>query len=173
MTEHDTLLTSIIEFTSSRVEAFLNRRLTSTAYTQYFNGGRKKYFLDAFPVASSPAPVVTVYGTVKTLDSDYYLWDDLGMIEFLYDISSTTPKCVKIEWTGGYVADATTGVLDAPDALKQACLMQSVFLFRRRDSLGVNSVTMPDGAIQMNAPTALLKEVREILSLYRMSPGEY
>ena len=139
--------------------------------TQIYNGGKRIYALSAYPVATTPAPVVVVNGTTETEDSDYYVWYDRGVIEFSYAPSTTWPKAVEITWTGGFaeINDSTIddGALDVPDDFRLACMMQVAFVFRRKRDLGITAITMPDGSISTQYAGNLLPEVESILKSHR------
>lgn len=166
-TTHDTLLTLLLTQISKRVETFLNRNMEKAERTQYFNAGRKYYFLPAYPIDSEATLTVTDDGTVQTVDDDYFVWHEDGMIEFDTTPTRTDPKQIAITWTGGY-ADADA----VPADIQMATIMQVAFIFRRRKDIGLNSISLPDGSISVNAPTELLPEVKAVLKSYRKTPGE-
>lgn len=240
---HDNLLNLIIEQVSSAIQAYLGRTLTQSEYTEYFNGGKRHYYLKAYPIfnwesidgitlsGSSPvsvnfighdfstgdkvkfkdisgttelndntytitvtdssnftldntdssnftayssggscskAPVVTVSDATGYDDkAEYYVWEEEGLIEFVTPPSYTLPRQVKIVYTGGYSVDTSTNIVNVPDDMKRACLMQVAFDFRRRKDVGVTSISMPDGSISIQSPSTLLPEVTRILKMYR------
>ena len=94
----------------------------------------------------------------------------MGVIEyFTTRTHSNQPKPIKVIYTGGYeeLYDGTEYVLDVPDDLKRACLMQAVFEFRRRRDLGLLSVTTPDGSISKNTAAELLPDVKKSIMEYK------
>jgi hypothetical protein len=161
-TDQDDLLDLIILNVSARIEGYLNRLFEKVERTQYFDAGRKYYSLPAYPIDLTAPLTVTDGDVVRVVNSDYYVWENDGAIEFYTEPSYSTPKQIKVIWTGGY---ATYDLL--PQELQFATILQSAFVFRRRKDIGLNSVTMPDGSISVNAPTALLPEVKQILSSLR------
>jgi hypothetical protein len=162
---HDTLLDTLLTQISKRVETFLNRELEKKARTAYFNAGRSKYFLPAYPIDSSVGLVVTVDGVAQVYEDNYYVWFDDGYVEFSITPSYTKPRGVVIGWTGGYAA------ADVPADIQMATIMQVSFVFRRRKDIGLSSISLPDGSIGVNAPTELLPEVKSVLKSYRKTPG--
>lgn len=244
---HDTLLGTLVEQVSKAIESATSRTLTQTEYTEYFNGGKRYYYVKAYPIFNwksivsitlsgtsavsvniathgfitgnkvkfkdilgttelndntynitktdssnftldgtnssnftafisggygSKAPVVTVSDSTGYEDkSDYYIWDTEGLIEFVVPPSTSLPRQVKVVYTGGYAESG--GVLQVPDDLKRACLMQSAFEFKRRKDLGISSLSMPDGSIAMTSSAALLPEVVRIIKLYRNYNVDY
>lgn len=163
---HDTIITSLIQYISKNIETYCNRSFKKESRTEVFNAGRKYYFLSAVPIDSSVALIVTLTGAAQTINSQYYLWDDLGLIEFITSPTDTTPKAVSITYTGGYTE--TDSILTVPDDLKHACIEQTIFLFRRRKDIGLSSVSMPDGSINVLSPNDWLKSVLGILNHYRL-----
>lgn len=163
----DALLDMLVAAVSARVESFLSRNMVAASRTQKFNGGARRYVLDAYPIAASPAPVVTVDGLTMTVDLDYWVHPEQGYIEFLVAPAATKPRIVSITWTGGYAQDATSKLVDVPEDIKLAVMLQVAFMFKRRKELGLESVTMPNGTINTTSTAKLLQEVERILRAYR------
>lgn len=179
-TDHDTLLGILIEYVSDRIKTFLNRDLEEQYYTQYFNSGRRKYYLSAFPIDSSAAITVTVDSSIQTEDEDFFVWEDNGLIEFSYKTTYSNPKQIIVTWLGGYttstisVSGESKTLITVPDAVAYACLLQVAYMFRTKKSIGLTSVNTPDGSIQTMAnPTELLPEVKKILIEHRKVPTAY
>jgi hypothetical protein len=184
-TDYDSLLVTIIKYVSSRFETFLNRKLQKQERTQYFEAGRSKYFLEAFPVDSSASITVVLDDDTQTINDDYWLWPELGIIHFDSATSYIEPRELYVTYTGGYAATDTsvgiTGIstitetvlLGVPDDVSFACLLQTAFVFRRRKDIGLSSVSMPDGAINTIFAADLLPEVKKILLNYRKVPTDY
>lgn len=157
-TAHNVLLDTIIEQVSQRIETFLRRKLKKEERTKVFNGGKKRYLLSAYPIDTGQTITIDIDGTTSFAeDTDYFVWGEMGMIEFNGKISNEKPRILSITWTGGYTE--ASGVIAVPDDVKRACLMQSAMEFRRRKDMGISSVSSPDGNITVNRPAALLPEV--------------
>jgi hypothetical protein len=180
-TSHDYLIGMIIEYVSSRVEAFLNRSLTKEYRTKVFDivDKKRRYFLTSYPIDSSANITVTLDENVQTIDSDYYVWFDEGVVEFDFFPTYLEPKQLEITWLGGYDVVTTTiaGTVkniieDIPDAIKFAVLLQSAFVYRNRTNIGVTSVTLPNGSINGIYFGDLLPEVKSILHMYRKPAGD-
>jgi hypothetical protein len=165
----DTLLDQIIPQVSGQIETYLNRKLKLESRTEYFTGGRKTYYVSAFPIAASPVPVVTVDDDVQVVDDDYYISENQGLFEFVADTENPNPKAVKIVWTGGYTE--TTGVLAVPDDMRLACILQTVHVFKRRNDVGLTNFSTPDGTIAYQGEISLLKGVKELLNPHRSKGG--
>jgi hypothetical protein len=165
----DKVLDLIIDQVSARIQTALNRTLTSAQYTEVFNAGQKFYYVKAYPIDMGTPPVVTVAGTAKTMDTDFFVWDQEGLIEFEIPPSYSKPREVQIVYTGGYSADSD-GILQVPDDIKRACLIQSAHDYKRRDELGLSAIKMGDGSVNVQTKTELLPEVVSILKSYRARP---
>ena len=184
-TDYDSLLVTIIKYVSGRFETFLNRKLQKAERTQYFDAGRTKYFLEAFPIDSTASLTVTLDDTTQTVNDDYWVWPTLGLLRFDYSTSYTEPRELSVTYTGGYaITDTAIGIsgistvtetvlLEVPDDLAFACLLQTTFVFRRRKDIGLSSVSMPDGSINTIFAAELLPEVKRILMTYRKIPTDY
>ena len=160
-TDFDDLLGQIIPQVSSQIETYLNRELKEVARTEYFSGGRRYYYVSSFPINPSPAPIVTEDAVVQTDNEDYYTFEDDGLFEFQYETSKWRPKIIKITWTGGYTE--TEEVLAVPDDMKQACIQQCAYVFKRRRDLGNSGVGTPNGNISYTSAIDLLANVKTIL----------
>jgi len=176
---HDLLITQFIKQVSARIETYLDRLLTKEERTVYFDSGPSIFFLHAYPVDTDETFTITLNGVEQIcatdgIDGDFFLYADEGKIVFPCGTGIATPQALKVIWTGGYAEIQTakeegteegTGVLAVPDDLARACIMQSVYDFRRRNDLGLSSVSMPDGSISVaQGPSGLLSEVRYILN---------
>lgn len=164
---HDDILNMIIEYNSQRIEGYLNRKLKYNTYTEYFSGDSRRFFLSAIPIEKDS---VKVYyeGLLLSEGTDYQVWFDSGLIEFISDLPKNAIKSIKVEYKGGYKED-DYGVLEVPDDLKYACLLQSSWEFRNRDTSGFFSINLPNGSISTR-PVDLLPTVKQILKQYRLPP---
>lgn len=177
---YDSLLGNLIKYISDRFQLYLNRRLKKESRTDYFTAGKRKYYVDAYPMDSTVTPTVLLDNETQVINEDFYVRNDCGLFEFDFKTSYLEPNQIAITWTGGYTATSTVVggntvsdiLLDVPDALKYACLLQTAFMFRRRKDVGLTSISMPDGSISSMTPTELLPEVKKILNHYRKTPME-
>jgi hypothetical protein len=170
--DFDTLLNYLIEFVSSRIENFLNRNLELTERTEYCESGRRKYYLSSFPIINPSTMTVKVDTSTETFESDYYVREDEGLLEFEYKTTYIRPKEIEVTYRGGYTE--TDGVLNVPSSLQYACMLQCAFIFRKRKEIGMAWVGTPDvNRISTDyGGMDLLKEVKEILMKYRRIPGD-
>jgi hypothetical protein len=177
-TEFDALLNILIGYVSDRIQTFLNRGLQKVERTEYFEAGRRKYYLQGYPVDSTVTITVTLDDNAQTVDSDYFLWGDEGLIELYVKSLYIEPKQLSVTYTGGYnasetvIGNKTTYCLTVPDAIEYATMLQIAFVFKRRRDIGLSSTSMPDGSIATFYSGDLLPEVKNILRMYRKAPCE-
>jgi len=154
---------------SSKIENLLNRDLETSERTLYLDGGRKYYYLPAYPIDITASFVVTVDGTVKTVNSDYFIYEQEGLLKFMYEVCSSEPKILKVVYTGGYTS--SSGVLQVPDALKLLCVQQCAYEFSRRLDAGSVSTTMPNGNSGYQSGLDWLPAVKKALYPFRRTSG--
>lgn len=172
----DDLLTMILEWESAKIERACNRYFEKDSRTIYYDAGDRKYYLPAYPVvedeASEPLSVY-VDDTLKVKGTDYFLWAEKGLIEFTTIPTYVEPRQIKIIWTGGYsiITDDGDdyGALNVPLPLRQAAVFQTAYVFRRRNDLGMSSITLPDGSMSTMYSGDLLPQVKKIIAAYRRS----
>jgi hypothetical protein len=174
-TDQDELLNLILTNVSARIESYLNRGLAKATRVESRNGGRTNYHLFSYPVSASSPLVVSVDGTAKTLDVDYQVFEEEGIISFMNLPAETKFKNVSFSYTGGYDLK-TTGeteeeIILVPDDLKHAALLQTAFEFRNRDNIGVQRIDMAGGnRVLYGELTRLLPGVKQMLARYRRFP---
>jgi hypothetical protein len=164
--QHDSLLDLIIEYISADLESAMNRKLEKMQRTEYFSGGCKVFALQAPPIDLAQPFTLTLDGQAESIDNDYYVHENSGIVEFVTTTNFTDPKQIAITYTGGY--PATGASLDAPKDMKMACLLQSAFIFRRRKDLGINQLSMPDGSIGSFLTGEFLPQVQKIVDRNRL-----
>jgi hypothetical protein len=124
-TAQDSLLSMLIDQTSKRVETYLNRQLVKLARTQYFDAGRKLYFLSAYPIDLTAPFVVTYNGTTYTRNTDYFVWDNESYVEFSWTPTYWQPRQISITWTGGYV-ESPIAEVTGTDGLIYRCIASHI-----------------------------------------------
>jgi len=171
-TNFDSLLNSIIDYVSDRIQLYLNRELEVKERTDYFESGRRKYYVQAYPLVNPTTMTVKIGTSEMDYNSDYYVRDKMGLIEFYFKTTYVRPQEIEITYIGGYTT--TSGVVDVPDSLKYACLLQCAFVFRKRKDIGNDWTGTPD-VNRISTPYSgmdLLKEVKDVLYLHRRQPGD-
>jgi len=163
---HDSLINLLLTGVSARIETFLNREMYKEQRTQYFDAGRKMYFLPAYPIDLT-ATLTVLDGTItQDINDDFYVWEDQGKIEIYSPSLRVQPKQICITWTGGYASSATV-----PNEIQYATILQTALIFKRRAQIGSNNLSLPDGSISTMVTESLLPEVKSILKGFRRTPG--
>lgn len=176
----DVFIGMLVDSMSERIEEYLNRYLTKAEYTEYFEAGssRLKYWLPAYPVDLAEDFTVTDSGIALTINRDYYVRENQGLIEFANSTAKTKPKQIKVVWTGGYeeIEDSSTedGTLNVPASMKLGAYLQCSYMYKRRNDLGLTSISIAGGFTIGKMPAmALLPDVKEMLNKFRRIPTEY
>jgi hypothetical protein len=174
-TKYDTLLQVVINAVSARIDGYVRDNgftLTKGAVVEYRNGGRCSYWLRQPPIDTSLAYSVYVDDSLLTVNDDYKVDTTANKIILLSKASESEPLNVKLSYYGGY-AELTagtpavgTGILDIPSDMKYAVIQQCAYLFKRREELGVQSISLPNGSISLSGEIDLLKYVKDSLSKY-------
>jgi len=164
---HDDYLNELLRAYSAEFERYLGRRSQVVERREQFNvePGQHLIVLPAYPV-SSVATVINDTGRDfdgSAIDSDdYYVNEEAGLIEV--DNVSLIPGrgAVRVTWTGGLGTNTTALVRDFPD-LAHACDLQTIYHFRRRQSLGASGLSQGGGNVSWEGALDLLPTVKQIL----------
>ena len=180
--QFDDMINHLIVRVSSSMESYVNRNLKLEQRTAYFNSNRRLMFLSAYPVDMAQTFTFLWDNVIQPVDKFWlYVWADVGKVEWFRQPLFVQPKEISITWSGGYEASCVTYdgtnqniLLAVPDDLKDACIMQTSYNFRRRRDIGVWSVRTNDGVVQNYRIRGgqWLPEVKSILDGYRKTPSE-
>jgi len=173
-TNQDTLIGEMIEQVSEDIQSYCDRTFTEgTDVLEYPIGGGKYLSLKRFPITSvSHVRYNTDFDFTDSgddVDSDSYTisgdFDDLGLIFFKGYKWHNAEGSLQVKYTGGY-AD-TAGILNVPDDLKKACIIQVAYLFHRRSATGVKYAAGEDGTLNFDGEYNFLPNVRSMLDRHR------
>jgi len=159
------LVDSLVSRVTKMFENYCGRVFSSAASVEYFDGGYSRYFVERYPISSSPAVQVwedpdREFGSGDEVDAEDISVDyDNGIVIIDFTLAAGN-RNVKISYTGGYTT--------APVDLKQACVEQVVKMLREgvKGNIGIPSRTYPDGSISFDT-SPLLPSVKFVLDLYR------
>jgi len=178
-TDNDTLLERIIAGVQSAFENYCRRPLllTAAAVTEYYTGSGPYLQLNRYPIAAitsikEAADFDFTAATALVADSDYRLIRS-GKSGVLYSTLGSwdpNPDAIQVVYRGGFVAaggTVGTGETALPADLREAAIEQAVFLFQRKDDMGLVSVNYQGGAINKQVDMNLLPQVKLILDNYR------
>jgi len=178
-TDNDVLLTRII----AGVEAIFNKHVMfnliapASDITEYYTGCGRYLQLNSYPIISitsikEAVDYDFVAATPLIANSDYRIVGG-GRKGILYRISMdwfNVPDCTEIKWRGGFCAAGVTpaaGEFALPDDLREAAIMQTTLVFKRKDDIGLSSVGAQGGSASKFADMELLPMVKEILDNYK------
>ena len=173
-TNQDTLIGELIEQVSEDIQSYCDRTFTAgTDVLEYPLGGGPYLSLKRFPITSvSHVRYNSDYDftdSADDIDSDDYTthgdFGDQGMIYYEGRPWHKARGALQVKYTGGY--SDTAGVLNVPDDLKKACIMQVSYLMDRRKSMGVRNVSGQEGSLNFESSYDFLPVVARIVSRYR------
>ena len=179
-TVDDAAINDIIRGMSSTFDQFCNRTilLNSAAATEYYDGGYDCIMLPRFPLATVTSITESAEGTYDwdnetalTNNEDYRVINSTGWIKRLHGNEFMEGiETVRIVYTGGYVAPGITvgtGETALPDSIREAAIEQSQFIFKRRDDIGLTSVSTQGMSVTKFSAIDLLPMVKKILNKYK------
>tara|TARA_Y100001973_G_C5147858_1_gene306407 strand:- start:290 stop:928 length:639 start_codon:yes stop_codon:yes gene_type:complete len=188
-TNQDTLIGELIEQVSEDIQNYCDRLFTAaTDELEYPVGGGQYLSLKRFPIT-------TITHIRYNIDSDFSdSADDISSDDYKYaaslkdqglvfykrsklkvQLSNITyasgyvwpddPDSLQVKYTGGY--GNTAGVLNVPDDLKKACVIQVSYLFDRRKSLGTSNVSGQEGSLNYENVYNFLPNVLGMIDKYK------
>ncbi len=184
----DEMLAQIIRGVSAVFDIITERTfiINQADVTEYYDGGMELY-VDRWPVVSIASLKISAdwdWSSVTALvaDTDYRLQSKNGRIYYLPGISwpysSGRQKgdfpCgidnIQIIYTGGYIGpdgSVLAGQTGLPDDIREACIQQVMFYFKRRHDIGLTAVSAEGQSITKFSPHNLLPSVKTILARYK------
>lgn len=148
-TNNDTLLTSLISSASSWVENWVNRTLSSTSYTERYNGtGNYSMMVKNYPITAISS--LTVNGAIVSASDGVsvgYVYDN-NQIIFIGNKIAKGIQNVAITYTAGYAA--------IPQDIKQVVIELVGYKFKEMNRIGLESKT-----IAGEVTTFSLKDLKE------------
>ena len=165
----DSLILDLVASVSLAAEAWCGWPLLLRAFTNEVHrpeGSSEELVLDRFPVALSPAPVITLDGATLVSGTDYELDDTSGVLRRL---SGGFPAC----WEAGATVRATysAGYATVPPDVRLAATKQARHELRQTqpggDRLGDRTHTIEVGGQTTYEPDGLLPSFQAALAPYR------
>jgi len=181
-TDHDTNLVTIIDNLLSVFENHCLRKLILNAadVTEYYTGCGRYIQLDRYPIVSVTSIKQALdydfdNATALTANTDYRQVREgkNGILYRMHQDWYNTEDCIQVIYTGGYCSAGQTpgsGEHALPEDLVEAAILQSSFIFKRRNDIGLASVSFEGGAISKSEPVRLLPMVKDILKDFK-KPG--
>jgi hypothetical protein len=166
-TDWDDLITELIAAVSERCASYCNRDFEKKERVEYQDGGGNYLYLKGFPLVE----IGSIYGSDTwewdegtLVPADHYQAFGGGLVAYRFGVWPYGPKALKVTYTGGYDVDET------PADLEMAVRTQVAYEFRRRQDIGLESVSFPDGSIQKMSSGEFLSSVKQVLERYRIRP---
>lgn len=154
---YDVYLKELIEDVSSDAQEYMDLRFDKVAQqTVYLDGGARQVYLPHANVSnvkvwSDPSKIFST-----EMDSSYFeVGSRRGVVRLIHGTFPRAAGSVKVQYDGGYEVDAVP--------FRRALIKQIAYNFKRRNDLGLSSVTFPDGTINKMSIDEWLPDVEEIL----------
>jgi hypothetical protein len=180
--DFDTVITHIITSTEGIFNTETRRTLivTEEDVTEYFTLEGNYLQLDRYPVVgitSIKYALDYVFDNADTLvvNEDYRLMKQgkNGIIYFPYGIAGP-PDSLQIIHRGGFCSAGQTpgeGEFAMDSGLRELAILQSSFLFKRKDDIGLSGVSSQGGSISKFSDMELLPLVKNELEKYYRRPS--
>jgi hypothetical protein len=151
VSDHDTRLSALITNTSSRILAHLQNSVVIQARTERHYGGKKRIYLQRYPVTSGPTISDEAGNTVES--TDYLMLAEQGMLQHVGFWPTAQDADGKVSrWVIVYGAGLAVNTAAVPADLKEACLLWVSRRFSRPDQ-SVTSKRVGDLALGYAAPS--------------------
>ncbi len=177
---HDAVLTTMVSSVSKRIENYIDRPLLAEARTETYNirPRQNRVFLRAYPVTEIASIKIAVdwdYAAATAVSSsDYHVTADTGCVHMQFNPITSylgsnyeyAPDAVQVVYTAGF-ATSTANLISAYPDIAMAADIQTVALWRRRDTPQGNSIGVGGSSISYEAPLDLVPDVLHALAPYR------
>ena len=173
-TNQDTLIEELIEQVSEDIQSHCDRTFSSgTDVLEYPVGGGLYLSVKRFPITSvSHVRYNSDYDftdSADDIDTDNYTisgeFANEGKVYYRGRTWHKVRGALQVKYTGGY--SDTAGILDVPDDLKKACIMQVAYLMDRRKSMGVRNASGQEGSLNFESGYDFLPTVLGMVDRYR------
>lgn len=182
-TDNDFLVNRIIAGLEEIFNAYTRRKLLVTAadVTEYYTAesGEKYLHLRRYPSVSITSIKESFdyefdSTQAQIADTDYRLvrGGKNGILLSLLGDWFAVEDGIQVIYRGGYCSAGVTpnsliGELALPSDIREAAILQASFVFKRKDDIGLTSVSFDSGSISKYGPMELLPMVKQILDKYR------
>jgi hypothetical protein len=181
ITDNDDIIEQIIDGIDGFFDNYTHRKLllTDSAITEYYglDPGLRRLLLRRYPIVSiisikEASDYDFVDAEALVANADYRLVNSglNGIILRLDGHWLSGEDTIQVLYRGGYCGAnemAGEGEYDLPQELHDAAIMQACFIFKRKDDIGLDSVSTLGGSISKFAEIELLPLVRQVLDKYK------
>ncbi|MGD0077036.1 MAG: hypothetical protein ABSB91_00260 [Sedimentisphaerales bacterium] len=180
-TDNDLIIESIIAGIDGAFDNYVNRTLlmTDADVTEYFGAdpGWQRLLLKRYPIISITSIKEAAnydFDSAEALvvNEDYRIVNS-GLNGIIYRIDGrwlAGEDVIQVISRGGYCGAGetpSTGEHAIPNELREAAILQATFMFKRKDDIGLNSVSTMGGSISKFADVELLPLVKQVLDKYK------
>ena len=177
--DSDVIISAIIPGITSMFESYCDRPLLAgdSDVTEYYSGNSdylqvKRYPLIAIASLKEAYSYDFAAAVAMTANTDYRIISDgiKGIIMRLSVAWSPFPDSIQVIYRGGYCPAGQAlgdGEHALPDDLREAAIQQACLIYKRKDDIGLSSISFDGGSIAKNEKIDLLPLVRETLKRYR------
>ena len=167
---------------SARAGGFCDRTFQREERVSYHHGGGRYLYLNEVPVQKIKEILYSFSwewdAAIVYSPSDYALISSKsGMVGFKWIYWPSGQYSLRVKYTGGYDPapaagqNPPEGYVPIPADLEGAICQQAVYEWRRRNDVGIRSVSLPDGTINKMDAGEWLEAVEKTLKRYRIRPG--
>jgi hypothetical protein len=179
LTDNDSLLNRIILGIEEIFNNETRRHLIVNAadVTEYYTGTGPHLQLNRYPVVSITSIKEALdydftNADVLVLNTDYRIiaGGKNGIIYCPYGIWSSVEDSIEIIYRGGYCSAGQIpgeGEISLPADLREAAIEEVSFIFKRKDDIGLSSVSFEGGSFGSFSSIELLPMVKAVLQRYR------
>jgi hypothetical protein len=180
-TDFDDIINSIIDGIDGIFDTYCGRPLLMTDEAVTENYGidecRSRLLLNRYPI-------ISITSLKEAFDYDFtaaealvsnadYRLSNKGLNGIIYRLNGywlDGEDIIEVIYRGGYCGAseaAAAGENALPDELREAAVMQACFMFKRKDDLGLSSISSQGGSISKFADVELLPLVKQVLDKYK------
>jgi uncharacterized phiE125 gp8 family phage protein len=163
------LLTLINAISLQAQNGIIRRDLESVERTEYYDGdGTNVLVLKHYPVTDISSFVAFTGGGELTVDDDYVLLADRGIIKLKYLLFPRSYQEIAITYTAGYEDADSDGALDVPWDLKQSIIEAVALRKRQKDKkwIGLRSQSRGDNSAEYSLAT-FPTQITDVWKRYR------
>jgi len=178
-TENDQVINRIIIGLEEIFNGETSRKFIATAanVTEYYTGEGSLLQLNHYPIISITSVKESYdydFASVEALTENTHYRKiaegNNGILYRNYSFWPVIPDAIQVVYRGGYCSAGQTpgsGEFAMPADLREAAILQSTFIFKRRDDIGLSGVSSQGGSINKFSNMELLPMVESILKKYR------
>ncbi|MCE5184936.1 MAG: hypothetical protein LLF76_02280 [Planctomycetaceae bacterium] len=181
--EYDAILEYIAKGVTARFDRETQRTLllTDDDVTEYYPGGSKLISVERYPILLPVTSIKETYGDYDFTNAEALVEGtefrviggtaNKGIIQRINSIWPSGLDAIEVTYKGGYLPAgeepaAGSGQIALPDDLHLHAIQQASLWFKRRDDIGLSSVSAMGGSVSIFAKLELLPDVKDFLERF-------